>query len=109
MVMEFSIWLASLTRWAHLTKIVSLPAVPRIGEFVKFQNATEGDYFAWKVTQVTYHEVGSIEVWTELLNNIEQRGFSFEDEAEFDEYMRSYLAEGWVCDRGIRPNPHTTE
>ncbi len=51
-----------MTRWAHLTKVITLPAVPRVGEFVRFLNATQGEYFAWKVTQVTYHEAGMIEV-----------------------------------------------
>lgn len=62
MNIKFSIRIASMTRWAHLTKVITLPAVPRVGEFVRFLNATQGEYFAWKVTQVTYHEAGMIEV-----------------------------------------------
>jgi hypothetical protein len=53
---------------------------------------------------VTYREPGDIEVWTELLDNIKDRGYSFETEVEFDEYIQAYLAEGWQCVRGIRPN-----
>jgi hypothetical protein len=101
---EFSIWLASKSRWAHLTKMIGMPVVPRVGEFVKFSNAKNGDYFAWKVSQVTYRENGSIEVWTELLENIDNRGFSFETEDEFDDFFQSYVAENWRCERGIRTN-----
>lgn len=103
---EFSIWLASKTRWAHLAKIVELPAVPRVGEFVKFRNEKQGDYFAWEVSQVTYRESGTVEVWTKLLDNTDERGFSFEAESDFDEYFQSYVAEGWRCERGIGPNRH---
>jgi len=101
---EFSIWLASKTRWAHLTKTIEMPVVPRVGEFVKFGNKKQGDYFAWRVTQVTYRESGQIEVWTELLDNIDDRRYSFETEEEFDQYVNSYIAEDWRCDRGIGPN-----
>lgn len=101
---EFSIWLASKTRWAHLTKSVSMLALPRVGEFVKFCNREQGDYFAWRISQITHRESGAIEVWTELLNDVDQRGYSFDTEEEFDAYYQSYLAEGWRCERGIRPN-----
>src|SRR5712692_10775465 len=101
MEIEFSIWLATRTRWAHLTKIISMPVVPRVGEFVKFTNDKLGDYFAYAIKQVTYRENGYIEVWTELFENIDDRGYSFEQEEEFDEYFASYLAEGWSCGRGV--------
>ena len=101
---EFSIWLASKTKWVHLTKTISMVVVPRVGEYVKFQNEQMGDYFGWKVSQITYRESGSIEVWTELLDDIDGRRYSFEEEKEFDEYFESYLAEGWRCQRGVGPN-----
>ena len=101
---RFHIWIASKTRWAHLSKLIVMPTVPRVGEYMKFRNTELGDYFAWQVTDVTYREGGAVEVSTELLENIDERGYSFEAEAEFDEYFQSYLAEGWTCDRGIGPN-----
>ena len=104
MELEFSIWLATKTRWAHLTKVIAMPTVPRVGEFLKFRNAVVGDYFAFRVSEVTYREGGVVEVWTELLDNIDNRMYSFEEEDEFDEYVNSYLAEGWQCPRGIGPN-----
>jgi hypothetical protein len=104
MNLELSIWLASKTRWAHLTKVIDMPVVPRVGEFLKFRNAVVGDYFGFQVSEVTYREGGNIEVWTELLDNIDDRMYSFEEEAEFDEYFHSYLAEGWQCPRGVGPN-----
>ena len=104
MDIEFSIWLATKTRWTHLTKVIHMPVVPRVGEFMKFQNAVVGDYFAFQISEVTYREGGRIEVWTELLDNIDNRMYSFEDEEEFDVYFNSYLAEGWQCPRGVGPN-----
>lgn len=104
MNVEFSIWLATKSRWAHLTKTIAMPAIPRVGEYVKFRNEQMGDYFAFRVAQVTYREEGQVEVWTELFENIDERMYSFEDEAEFDEYFASYIAEGWRCERGIGPN-----
>lgn len=101
---EFSIWLAIRTRWAHLCKLIDLPTVPRVGEYMKFTNEKLGDYFGWEVTQVTYRESGAIEVWTELFDNIDERMYSFETEEEFDECFASYVAEGWVCPFGVKPN-----
>lgn len=84
-----------------------MPTVPRVGEFMKFQNAALGDYFAFQVSSVTYREGGLVEVWTELLDNIDNRMYSFEEEHELDEYLNSYLAEGWQCPRGVGPNRRT--
>ena len=102
----FSIWLASKTRWVQLTKVLSMSVVPRVGEWMKFENPAHGDYFAWPVTQVTYREAGDIEVWTGLLDNIDNRGYSFESELEFDEYLQSYLLAGWQCERPPGENRH---
>jgi hypothetical protein len=43
--LNVSIYLASKTRWAHLQKGIRLPAVPRVGEWLKLQNEQQGDYF----------------------------------------------------------------
>ena len=107
MEVEFSIWLATKTRWAHLRKVIDVPTMPRVGEFMKFKNEVVGDYFGFRISQITYRETGSIEVWTELLDNIDNRQYSFEEESEFDEYFQSYLAEGWQCPKGIGPNRRT--
>jgi len=101
---KFEIWLASKTRWAYLHKVIPLPVVPRVGEFIKFNNKEMGDYFAWEISAITYRESGEVEASTELLNNIDERMYSFEEEVEFEEYFQSYLAEGWVCEFGVKPN-----
>ena len=103
---EFSIYIASPTRWAHLVKTIAMSVVPRVGDFVKFVNDEAGDYFSFRVAQVTFRETGQIEVMMELLDDVDGRGFSFEDEDELDELVESYLLEGWVCPRGIGPNKH---
>ncbi|WP_413114109.1 hypothetical protein [Thaumasiovibrio sp. DFM-14] len=86
-------------------KTIEMQAVPRTGEFLKFRNDVVGDYFSFKVTEVVYRETGSkIEISTELLDNVDNRGYSFEDESEFDEYLSSYLSVGWLSPRGVTEN-----
>ena len=105
MQIKFSIYMASKTRWAHLTKTISMPSVPRVGEFIRFANEEEGDYFKWRVMEVTFRgSSGRFEIMMDLLNNADERGYSFEDESEFDECFDSYLTEGWQCERGVGPN-----
>ena len=100
----FGIWMASRTRWVHLRKLIKLHAVPRVGEFVKFNNDSVGDYFSWTIREVCYRESGEIFISTELLDDIGGRGYSFEDEDELDEYFSAYIDEGWVTSRGITEN-----
>ncbi len=99
-----SIWVASPTRWAHLEKVIAMSVVPRVGEFLKLRNRELGDYFPWKVTEITHREGGAIELSTELLDNIDGRWYSFESESELDECFQSYLGEGWTSERGIVRN-----
>ncbi|MCM0148659.1 hypothetical protein KCN56_08820 [Photobacterium galatheae] len=101
---EFSIWLASKEHWVHLTKKIPLPCVPRAGEFMKFSSELLGDYFAWKVTQVTYREDGRVEVFTELLDNIDERMYSFEEDSEFQASLAAYQKEGWTAPFGVKTN-----
>lgn len=81
-----------------------METIPRVGEFVKFTLQGEDDYVPWKISEITYREAGSIEIWTELLDDVDGRGYSFEDEEEFNEALAMYLASGWDCPRGVRPN-----
>lgn len=104
MKITFSIWIASKTRWAHLEKDVDMPVIPRVGEYMKFSNAVVGDYFSWKISQITYKESGEVDVWTGLLEDSEGCGYSFDAEDEFDEYYASYVNEGWRCERGQGKN-----
>jgi hypothetical protein len=87
-----------------MVKVLRLLAVPRVGEWIKFRNAVLGDYFAWRVSEVTYRESGQVEVDTELLDDVGGRGYSFDQEAEFDECYGSYVREGWTSPGGIKPN-----
>lgn len=96
--------MASKTRWTHLTKMIEMQAIPRIGEFVKFTITGEDDYVPWKITEIAYRESGSIEVSTELLDDVDGRGYSFTDEEDFDEALKEYKSSGWECPRGIKSN-----
>jgi len=100
----FCIYLATKTKWAHLTKTIDMPVVPRVDEHMKFTNAEMGDYFGFKVISVVYRESGEIEVMTDILNNVDERMYSFDDEGEFEEYYQSYLQENWVCEKGVQPS-----
>ncbi|MCE2595401.1 hypothetical protein K6Y31_11295 [Motilimonas cestriensis] len=75
---------------------------------MKFHSDSLGDYFAWKVSEVTYRELGKVEVATELLDNIDDRMYSFEDDDEFEEYLAAYLSEGWQAPRGVISNTNYT-
>lgn len=81
-----------------------MEAVPRVGEFVKFTLLAEDDYVAWRISEITYRETGSIEISTELLDDVEGRGYSFEDEEDFDEVLTEYQNSGWDCPRGVKAN-----
>ena len=54
--------------------------------------------------QITHREGGAIELWTELLDDVDGRGYSFESEPDFDECFESYLEEGWTSERGVGRN-----
>ena len=102
--LTFSIWIASRTRWTHLTKTIDMRAIPRVGEFVKFTLEGNDDYVPWKVSEITYRESGSIEISTELLDDVDGRGFSFCDEEEFDDALAEFQGSGWNCPHGVKPN-----
>lgn len=81
-----------------------MEAIPRVGEFVKFTLQGEDDYVPWRISEITYREAGSIEIWTELLDDVDGRGYSFEDEEEFNEALSEYQASGWDCPLGVKAN-----
>jgi hypothetical protein len=101
----FQIYMASPTRWAHLKRILPFPAVPRVGECVKFHNSELGDYFGWIVRAVTYRERGDIELMMSVLEfGIDDADETSEVENELDEYVGSYQIEGWsLSKRGVVP------
>lgn len=81
-----------------------MQAIPRVGDFVKFTLEGEDDYVPWRVPAITYRESGAIEVSTELLDDLDGRGYSFEAEEDFDETVKEYQTSGWHCPHGIRAN-----
>ena len=85
-------------------KSISLPSVPRVGEYIRFQTENEDDDYSWEIREIKHYESGRIEVWTELLDNIDDRMYSFESEDEFQEYYDKYIAAGWKAPYGIREN-----
>ena len=81
-----------------------MEAVPRVGEFVKFTLQGKDDHVPLRISQITYREAGSIEIWTELLDDVDGRGYSFEDEEEFDEALSERHDSGWDCPNGVKAN-----
>ena len=81
-----------------------MQVVPRVGEYVKFTIKGEDDYVPWRISEIIYRESGAIDVWTELLDDVNGRGYSFEEEEEFDQALHEYQTAGWDCDRGVKPN-----
>ena len=91
---QVRMYLASPTRLCLLEKTVSFHTVPRTGESLKFTNRKMGDYFAFRVGEVTHREGSAPEL---LLERWVKSSAEFEvlDEKELDEYVASYSAEGW--------------
>ncbi len=81
-----------------------MQAIPRVGEFVKFTLEGDDDYVPWRISEITYRESGSIEISTELLDDVDGRGYSFNDEEEFDKAFKEYQTSGWECPHGVKPN-----
>jgi len=88
-------YLASNTRLASLDKTVDFMAMPRVGEFIKFNNKKMGSGFDFAIADVIHVEDGNPEIMLELWSD-EDRYNLFEDENELDEYVESYEAEGWA-------------
>lgn len=87
-------YLASDVRLASLEKTVNFVAMPRAGEFIRFNNKKMGDYFDFAVDDVTHVEDEDPEITLELWRD--ENGYNLlEDETELDEYVESYEAEGW--------------
>ena len=89
------LYLASESRFAFLQKEVEFHSLPREGEWLKLRNKDKGDYFAFWVKEVTHREGGLPELMLDVLRCSETEYELFE-EHELDEYIASYVAEGWL-------------
>jgi len=99
-------YLDSPSRLVLLEKTVDFHALPRTGEWLKLANSEMGDYFAFRVAEVTHREGSLPELMLDRLSAPDGKSTAF-DEDELDEYVTSYLAEGWqqvssVPNRGQR-------
>jgi hypothetical protein len=88
-------YLDSETRLVLLEKYIDFHAMPRVGEFVKFINAEMGDYFAFRIDEVTHREGHEPALGLDRLPPRDGRQAAF-NEDDLDEYTDSYLAEGWL-------------
>ncbi len=88
-------YLDSSSRLCRLQKELEFHALPRVGEWLKFANAEMGDYFGFRVAEVTHREGGYPELMLDKLTPEDGKTSAF-DEEELDEYVASYLATGWV-------------
>ena len=87
-------YLASPTRLCLLERTMPFEVVPRTGEWLKFKNREMGDYFGFRVGEVTHREGGppelALERWMKAATE-----FEYLDEKELDEYIAAYVTEGW--------------
>ena len=95
-------YLNSPTRLCLLERVVEFHALPRAGEWVKFANTELGDYFGFKVAEITHRQGGFPELMLDRLPPESGSQAAF-DESELDEYIASYVAEGWAH-RSTVPN-----
>jgi len=81
-----------------LEKDVEFVSMPRVGEWLKLRNEKMGDYFAFRIREVTHREGRSPDIMLELMLDADGRPeFSGrEGEEELDEYVQSYVEEGWA-------------
>ena len=101
---QVSLYLASHARLARLEKTVAFMALPRIREHVKLRNRELGDNFAFTVVQITHREDSLPELWLHSMSFINGRSVvDFFQDAELEEYIKSYQAEGWIM-KSLLPN-----
>jgi hypothetical protein len=77
-----------------LERMMPFAALPREGESVKFANRIMGDYCAFRVDELTHREGSEPELMLEKWKKSPTE-YEYLDEAELDEYVASYVAEGW--------------
>jgi hypothetical protein len=101
---KVSLYLVSRARLALLEKTVAFVALPRLREHVKFRNRELGDYFAFTVLQITHREGSLPELCLHSMSSIKGRSVvDFFQDAELEEYIKSYEVEGWVM-KSLLPN-----
>src|SRR5688572_26939324 len=88
------LYLDSPSRLVLLTKLVEFHAMPRVGEWVKLANAELGDYFPFRIGEVTHREGSWPEVMLDKLP-AQHAALAAFSEVELDEYVASYLVDGW--------------
>ena len=87
-------YLDSPTRLCRLEKVVEFETLPRVDEFLKVANRELGDYFPFRVVEITHRENALPEMMLGRLPPGEGKQAAF-GEMELDEYVQSYVAEGW--------------
>lgn len=89
------LYLDSPSRLVLLEKRIEFHALPRTGEFFKAANRKMGDYFGFRIGEVTHRETTGPELMLDRLPPSDGRDTAF-TEQELDEYVASYLVEGWT-------------
>jgi len=88
------LYLDSATRLCLLEKAIPFSAIPRVGEWLKLANRELGDYFPFRVGEITHREGSLPELALDRLPPPDGKPGAF-DESELDEYVGAYRAEGW--------------
>jgi len=88
------LYLDSPTRLCLLEKTIVFHTMPRVGESLKLANRELGDYFPFRVAEITHREASGPELMLDRLPPPDGKSAAF-DEAELDEYVAAYAVEGW--------------
>jgi len=91
---KVQLYLVSEKRLGYLTKEIDFQCLPRTNEWVKLKNEKLGDYFGFKVDEITHREGALPEIMLQPLMKNEFE-YDFFEEDELIEYIDSYKEEGW--------------
>jgi hypothetical protein len=98
------LYLDSPSRLCRLEKLVEFHAMPRVGEWLKLVNPKMGDYFGFRVAEITHREGSVPELMLARLEPAVGNAAAFPED-ELEEYLSSYVECGWKHVSSV-PNPH---
>ena len=87
------LYLLSEETTAFLRKEIDFPVLPRTDEWIKLKNEEMGNYFAFKIYEVTHREGALTELTLQPL--MSGSNYDYFSKKELVEYIASYTSQGW--------------